>query len=82
MIFQKRYSFGGSNRAALPLFKSGGTAIGKQLFHTGIDLLSDIPHGNNIKVPAEWRFKKGVKNVTDYVAIKVKSCNWIRPKKF
>lgn len=75
--FQKGYGFGGIFRslfrAAVPLFKSGAKAVGKQLFHTGVDMLNDISHGDNIEVAAKRRLKEAGKNLTDKAAVKVKS---------
>lgn len=74
---QKGYGFGGIFRslfrAAVPLFKSGAKAVGKQLFHTGVDVLNDLSQGENIKVAAKRRFKEAGKNLTDKAAVKVKS---------
>lgn len=75
--FQKGYGFGGLFRslfrAAVPLFKSGAKAVGKQLFHTGVDVLNDISQGDNIKTAAKRRFREAGKNLTDKAAVKVKS---------
>lgn len=74
---QKGYGFGGLFkslfRAAVPLFKSGAKAVGKQLFHTGVDMLNDISQGEDIKAVAKRRFKEAGKNLTDKAAVKVKS---------
>ena len=44
--YKKGYGFGGLFRslflAAVPLFKSGAKAVGKQLFHSGVDVLNDL----------------------------------------
>ena len=75
--FQKGYGFGGLFRslfrAAVPLFKSGAKAVGKQLFHTGVDMLNDVSQGQDLKVAAKRRFKEAGKNLTDKAAIKMKS---------
>lgn len=75
--FQKGYGFGGLFRslfrAAVPLFKSGAKAVGKQLFHTGVDMLGDMSRGENIKVAAQRRFKEAGKNLTDKAANKMKT---------
>ena len=60
--FQKGYGFGGLFRslfrAAVPLFKSGAKAVGKQLFHTGVDVLNDLSRGDNINEAAKRRLKE------------------------
>ena len=75
--FQKGYGIGGLFRslfrAAVPLFKSGAKAVGKQLFHTGVDVLNDVSQGQNIKASAKQRFKEAGKNLTDKAAVKMKS---------
>lgn len=75
--FQKGYGFGGLFRslfrAAVPLFKSGAKAVGKQLFHSGVDMLNDVSQGDNIKEAAKRRLKEAGKNLTDKATVKVKS---------
>lgn len=75
--FQKGYGFGGLFRslfrAAVPLFKSGAKAVGKQLFHSGVNVLSDLSRGENIKVAAKRRLKEAGQNLTDKAATKVKT---------
>lgn len=75
--YQKGYGFGGLFRslfrAAVPLFKSGAKAVGKQLFHTGVDVLKDLSQGNDIKEAAKRRLKEAGRNLTDKASKKVKS---------
>ena len=74
---QRGYGFGGLFRslfrAAVPLFKSGAKAVGKQLFHTGVDVLKDVSRGDDIKIAAKRRFKEAGQNLTDKAATKVKT---------
>lgn len=74
--FQRGYGFGGLFRslfrAAVPLFKSGAKAVGKQLFHSGVNVLSDLSRGEDIKIAAKRRLKEAGKNLTDKAASKVK----------
>lgn len=75
--YQKGYGFGGLFRSffrsAVPLFKSGAKAIGKQLFHSGIDVLNDITKGEDIKVSAKRRLKQAGQQLTDKAADKMKT---------
>lgn len=75
--YQKGYGLGGMFRslfrAAVPLFKSGAKVVGKQLFHSGVDVLNDMSRGENIKVSAKKRFKEAGHNLTDKATTKVKS---------
>ena len=74
--FQKGYGFGGLFRslfrAAVPLFKSGAKAVGKQLLHSGVDVLNDLSRGENIKVSAKRRLKEAGQNLTEKASEKVK----------
>lgn len=74
---QRGYGFGGLFRslfrAAVPLFKSGAKAVGKQLFHSGVNVLSDLSRGEDIKVAAKRRLKEAGQNLTDKAATKVKT---------
>ncbi|GBO28746.1 hypothetical protein AVEN_31755-1 [Araneus ventricosus] len=60
-------------RSAIPLFKSGAKAIGKQMLKSGLDLLSDISRGDKPKQAAQRRFKEAGKILTDKAALKVKT---------
>lgn len=75
--FQRGYGFGGIFRslfrAAVPLFRSGAKAVGKQLFHSGLDVLNDVSGGDNIKVAAKRRLKEAGQHLTDKAAEKVKT---------
>lgn len=75
--YQKGYGLGGLFRsffrAAAPFFKSGVKAIGKQVFHRGVDLVNDISQGQDFKTAAKRRFKEAGKNLTDQAAVKVKT---------
>ena len=75
--FQKGYGISGLFRslfrAAVPLFKSGAKAIGKQLFHSGVDVLKDITKGEDIKVAAKQRLKQAGQQLTDKAADKMKT---------
>lgn len=74
---QKGYGFGGLFRslfrAAVPLFKSGAKAVGKQLFSSGVDVINDMSRGENLKVAAKRRMKEAGRNLTDKAATKVRS---------
>ncbi|GFY59861.1 uncharacterized protein TNIN_301951 [Trichonephila inaurata madagascariensis] len=71
------YGFGGLLRslfrAAVPLFKSGVKAVGKQLFHSGVDVLNEISKGNNFKVATQHRLKEAGRNLTEKASNKVKT---------
>lgn len=75
--YQKGYGFGGLFRsffrAAVPLLKSGAKTIGKQLFHSGVDVLNDVSRGDNVKVAAKRRLKEAGKHLTDKAAAKMKT---------
>ena len=74
---QKGYGFGGLFRslfrAAVPLFKSGAKAVGKQLFHSGVDVLNDVSRGESIKAAAKRRLKEAGQNLTDKASSHVKT---------
>lgn len=74
---QNGYGFGGLFRslfrAAVPLFKSGAKAVGKQLFHTGVDVLKDVTRGENVKVAAKRRLKEAGQELTNKAAGKLKT---------
>lgn len=75
--FQRGYGFGGLFRsffrAAVPLFKSGAKAVGKQLWHTGVDVLNDLSRGENLKIAAKRRLKEAAHQLTDKASSKVKT---------
>ena len=82
--YQNGYGFGGIFRSlfraaaplfrsAAPLFKSGAKAVGKQLFHTGVDVLKDVTRGDDIKLAAKRRFKEAGQHLTDKAAGKLKN---------
>lgn len=75
--FQRGYGFGGLFRSffrsAIPLFKSGAKAIGKQLWHSGVDVLKDISQGDNVNIAAKRRLKEAAHQLTDKATTKVKS---------
>lgn len=75
--YQRGYGLGGLFRSffrsAAPLLKSGVKAIGKQLFHSGVDIMNDISQGRNLKDAATHRFKEAGKNLTDKASTKVKN---------
>ncbi|GBN18930.1 hypothetical protein AVEN_190190-1 [Araneus ventricosus] len=60
-------------RSAIPLFKSGAKAIGKQILKSGLDVMSDISRGDKPKQAAQRRFKEAGKILTDKAASKVKT---------
>ena len=74
---QRGYGFGGLFRslfrAAVPLFKSGAKAVGKQLFHSGVNVINDMSRGENIKVAAQRRLKEAGQSLTDKAAAKLKT---------
>lgn len=75
--FQKGYGFGGLFRsffrAAVPMLKSGAKAIGKQLFHSGVNMLNDLTQGDDIKTAAKRRLKEASRVLTDKAAKNVKT---------
>jgi len=75
--YQKGYGFGGLFRsffrAAVPLLKSGAKAVGKQLFHSGVDILNDLYGGQDIKTSAKQRLKEAGHQLTDRVSSKIKT---------
>lgn len=75
--YQRGYGLGGLFRsffrAATPLLKSGVKAIGKQVFHSGMDLMNDMSQGQDFKGAAKRRFKEVGKVLTDKAAAKVKT---------
>lgn len=75
--FQRGYGIGGIFRslfrAAVPLFKSGAKAVGKQLFHSGVNMLNDVSQGDDIKMALKRRMKEAGKQLTDKAAVKVKT---------
>ncbi|KMQ82490.1 hypothetical protein RF55_22766, partial [Lasius niger] len=75
--FQKGYGFGGLFRsffrAAVPLFKSGAKAVGKQLFSSGVGMLNDLSRGEDIKVAAKRHLKQAGQQLTDKAAAKMKT---------
>lgn len=74
---QRGYGFGGLFRslfrAAVPLFKSGAKAVGKQLFHSGVNVINDLSRGENIKVATKRRLKEAGQSLTDKAATKLKT---------
>lgn len=74
---QRGYGFGGLFRslfrAAVPLFKSGAKAVGKQLFLSGVNVLGDLSRGDDIKEAAKRRLKEAGQQLTDKAATKVKT---------
>ena len=75
--FQRGYGFGGLFRsffrAAVPILKSGAKAVGKQLFHSGVDVMNDLSQGENVKVAVKRRLKEAGQFLTDKAAAKVKT---------
>ena len=74
---RKGYGFGGLFRslfrAAVPLFKSGAKAVGKQLFHSGVNVLNDVSRGEDIKVAAKRRLKEAGRSLSDKASSQVKT---------
>ncbi|GFV98084.1 uncharacterized protein F54H12.2 [Trichonephila clavipes] len=48
-------------------------AVGKQLFHSGADVLNDISKGDNFKVATQRRLKEAGRNLTEKASNKVKT---------
>ena len=75
--YQRGYGLGGLFRSlfrvAAPLFKSGVKAIGKQVFHSGVNLMNDISQGQDLRGAAKRRFKEAGKVLVDKAADKVKT---------
>ena len=75
--YQRGYGLGGLFRsffrAAAPLLKSSVKAIGKQVFHSGVNLMNDISQGQDFRGAAKRRFKEAGKVLTDKAADKVKT---------
>lgn len=76
-LYQRGYGFGGIFRslfrAAVPLFKSGAKAVGKQLLNSGMSLMGDISQGQNFKMAAKRRLKEAGNNLADKASTKVKN---------
>lgn len=53
--------------------KSGAKTVGKQLFHTGVDILNDISQGDDIKAATKRRFQEALENLTDLAIGKSKA---------
>lgn len=74
---QRGYGLGGLFRsffrAAVPLFKSGAKAVGKQLFRSGVDLLNDVTKGENVEMAVKKRLKEAGNVLTDKASTKVKT---------
>jgi hypothetical protein len=70
-LFQKGYGIGsflgGLFRAVIPFFKSRGLAVGKQLFKTGVDVLSDMQQNQSFKNSLSNRKSDILHNVKDAV---------------
>lgn len=75
--FQKGYGFGSLFRsffrAAVPLFKSGAKAVGKQMFQTGLNVLNDVSKGDDIRVAAKRHMKEAGRQLTEKAASRVKT---------
>lgn len=75
--YQKGFGLGGLFRsffrAAVPLFKSGAKAVGKQLFRSGVDLLNDVTQGQDVKTATKRRLKEAGNVLTDKASTKGKS---------
>ena len=75
--YQRGYGLGGLFRSffrtAAPLLRSGVKAIGKQLFHSGVNLVNDISQGHDFQGSVKRRFKEAGKELTDRAATKVKN---------
>lgn len=75
--FQRGYGFGSLFRsffrAAVPLLKSGAKTVGKQLFHSGVNMLNDISKGDDLKVATKRRLKEAGQQLTDKAAVKLKT---------
>lgn len=75
--FQRGYGLGGLFqsffRAAVPLLKSGAKAVGKQILHSGVNLLNDVTQGQNVRLAAKRRLKEAGNMLTDKAAAKVKT---------
>lgn len=76
-LTQSGYGLGGLFRslfrAAVPMLKSGAKAIGKQLFHSGVNILSDVSRGENLKLATKRRMKEAGRELTDRAAVKMKT---------
>lgn len=74
--FQRGYGLGGLFRSffrvAVPLFKSGAKAVGKQMLHSGLNLVNDVTQGHDVKTAAKRRLKEAGNILTDKAATKVK----------
>ena len=74
---QKGYGIGGLFRSlfrvAVPLFKSGAKAIGKQVLKSGVGLVNDLAHGVDVKTAAKQRLKEAGRSLADKANTKVKT---------
>ena len=50
---------GGFMRSAVPLLKSVGKAVGKQVLRSGMDVASDVISGSNVKQAVKNRAREG-----------------------
>ena len=66
---QKGYGIGGFFsgllKRAMPILKTAGKAVGKQLLNTGAGVVRDLLDGENFGASAEKRFKGAASNLLD-----------------
>lgn len=60
-------------RMAVPLFKKGAKALGKQFLRTGVEVANDVIQGKDVKSAVKQRAKEAGKSLTDKAANKVKN---------
>jgi len=75
--YQKGYGIGGLFRSlfrvAIPLFKSGAKAIGKQMLKSGVDLVNDVAQGVDVQTAAKQRLKEAGKVLANKATTKVRT---------
>ncbi len=62
---------GGLSRMFLPVIKKTGSSLLKEGLRTGVDILSDVASGNDIKTSAERRLKQSSSRVLKRTADKL-----------
>lgn len=64
--------FGSLFRSAIPLFKSGARALGKQVLRSGVDFANDLVQGRDARMAATERAKEAGRMLTDKASGKLK----------
>lgn len=74
---QRGYGFGSIFsslfRSAMPLFKKGAKALGRQVLRSGVDFANDVVQGRDLKTAAVERAKEAGRLLSDKASTKVKT---------